>query len=105
MWVVLNDAFLSIVAERDDPNRLLVRARFPNDIARVFPDAEVTETPHADYRFRTFLPREVVASHLADAVRRCDYPNFKSSVWEQWRHDLYLKIWRILYESQKNRLG
>jgi len=48
MWVVLNDAFLSVVADRDDPNRLLVRARFHNDIARVFPNAEVTETPHAE---------------------------------------------------------
>lgn len=100
MWVVLNHAFLSIVADKADPGRLLVRSRFRADIAAVFPDADVTETPDADYRFRTFLPRDVVAARLSDAVGQIDYPNFKASVREQWRHGLYLKIWRILHEAQ-----
>jgi hypothetical protein len=100
MWVVLNKAFLSIVADRDDPNRLLVRSRFRDDITAVFPDAKVTETPDADYRFRAFLPRDVVSSALAATVGKIDYPNFKGSVLQQWRHDVYLKIWRILYDAQ-----
>ena len=36
MWVFLSDAFLSIVAHRDDPDALLVRARRQGDIECVF---------------------------------------------------------------------
>jgi hypothetical protein len=105
MWVFFNQAFLSVVADRDNPERLLVRSRFRDDIASVFPDAEVSETPNADYRFRAFLPRQVVSSRLADAVGQIDYPNFKGSVRKKWRHDLYMKVWRILFDAQKSRLG
>ena len=100
MWVFLNDSFLSIVAHRDDPDALLVRARRPGDIEQVFPEALVSETPAADYRFRTTLPRGAVADTLAAAVARIDYPNFKASVAEPDRHDAYLGCWGILRRWQ-----
>lgn len=80
MWVYLTDALLSIVAHREQPEALLVRARFPGDIERVFPAARVTETPGADYRFRATLPREAVAQALAAAAQAIDYPNFKATL-------------------------
>lgn len=101
MWVFLNDAFLSIVADRDDADRLLVRGRLPGDIERAFPDAQVRETRDADYRFRAFIPRSAVASRLAEAVDRIDYPNFKSSVRQDWRHDLYLSVWQVMARAQR----
>ena len=104
MWVFLNNAFLSIVADRNDPDRLLVRARFSNDIKAVFPEADVTETPDADYRFRAFLPRTFVSARLADAVNQIDYPNFKGSVHQNWRHDLYMKVWQIMFKAQKSKI-
>ena len=97
----MNNAFLSIVADRNNPDRLLVRSRFRDDINAIFPGAAVMETPDADYRFRAFLPRSLVSSRLLDVVGNIDYPNFKDSVFEDWRHDLYFKIWRILYDAQK----
>jgi hypothetical protein len=102
MWVFTNKAFLSIVADYDDPKRLLVRGRFPDDIKTVFPEAEVSETPEADYRFRAFLPRRIVAARLADVVNDIDYPNFKGSVGQHWRHELYMKVWRILFSAQNS---
>ena len=57
MWIFLKDAFLSVVANRDDPNCLLVRGRFAGDIERTFPEADVVETPHADYRLRCHARR------------------------------------------------
>ena len=80
MWVYLTDALLSIVAHRDRPGHLLVRARFAGDIERIFPSAEVTETPDADYRFRATIPREAVAQALAAAAQAIDYPNFKATL-------------------------
>ena len=100
MWVFTNKAFLSIVADRNDPDRLLVRARFSDDINAVFPDANVQETPDADYRFRAFISRNVVAANLVDSIIQIDYPNFKGSVLQNWRHDLYMKVWPIMFSAQ-----
>ena len=40
MWIFLSDSFLSIVAHRDKPGVLLVRARRAGDIEAVFPDVK-----------------------------------------------------------------
>lgn len=100
MWVFLNDAFLSIVAHAEQPEMLLVRARFPADLERFCPDAEVTETPDRDYRFRTVLPRRQVADLLAERCQEIDYGNFKASVHERGRHDLYAKVWSLMWSEQ-----
>ena len=100
MWIHMNDAFLSVVAHRTDPGALLVRGRVEGDIQRVFPDAEVAETPDADYRFRTLLPRDVVAGAVAAAVGTIDYDNFKNSVAEDDRHDAYADCWLAMRRFQ-----
>jgi hypothetical protein len=100
MWIFLKNAYLSIVANRDDPGTLLVRGRRPDDIEQVFPGATVTVTPHADYRYRTVLPRQAVAGTIASAVAAIDYDNFKSGVDEIDRHDAYLGCWAVLREWQ-----
>ena len=41
MWICHNRAFLSVVANREDKNTLLVRARIEGNIEAVFPDAKI----------------------------------------------------------------
>jgi hypothetical protein len=103
MWIHLSDAFLSVVAHRHDPDMLLVRGRVQGDIERVFPDAVVTTTPDADYRFRAVLPRGVVAGALAGSVLTIEYDNFKNSVTEHDRHDAYFQSWHAMHHLQQNR--
>lgn len=103
MWIFLKDAFLSVVANRDDPNCLLVRGRFPGDIERIFPEADVVETPHADYRFRASVPRAAVAEMLAREALTMTADNFKGSVQQDWRHDLYLDVWSTMRGAQQHR--
>ena len=43
----------------------MVRPRLPGDIEIVFPDADVSETQSADYRYRASVPRKAVASKLS----------------------------------------
>lgn len=100
MWIFLNNACLSIVAHRDNPEKLLVRARFQWDIEEVFNGVDVVETPNADYRFSAEVDRERVAEVLAAHVEAIEYDSFKSSVRSSWRHDLYLKVWSILRAAQ-----
>ena len=103
MWIFLSNAFLSIVDDENDSSRLLVRARLPKDISRIFPDANVVKTPSRDYRYRTFVPRAEVAKVLAAQVEKIDYPNFKNSVKEDDRHQAYLGVWNIMYDLQQRR--
>ena len=101
MWICLNNGFLSIVAHRDKPDHLLVRARRAGDIERLFPMAKVQTTPDADYRYRTVLPRQgvarVVAEYLTDYL---DYPNFKASVEDHQLHSAYIRTWQTMAALQ-----
>lgn len=93
MWLYLNDAFLSMVSDRNDPDRLLVRARRKGDIEAVFPDAAVDHTPTHDYPYRARVERHEVAASIADRLAAIDYPNFKDSVRDPYRHAVYAQAW------------
>lgn len=103
MWIFLNDAMLSIVNQPGDPKALLVRARIAGDLERAFPGSVVRETPSRDYRFRTVLSRETVATRMAEAIREIDYGNFKGSVLDAPRHDAYFGVWGVMHREQQRR--
>lgn len=100
MWIFLNNAFLSIVDKGSTGSTLLVRARRQGDIEQIVPEAQVRETPQNDYRFRAHIEREQIALAMAEAVRTITYPNFKSSIQENNRHDAYLGVWRVMHNYQ-----
>lgn len=100
MWLFTSNSFLSIVEHDHDPSLLHVRARLAGDIEEVFPGADVIETPSADYRFRTSVPRERVAEAMARMVREIDYTNFKNSVSDPNRKDYYIKVWEVMWRAQ-----
>jgi hypothetical protein len=104
MWVFLSDAMLSIVEDRDDDKRLLVRARLAGDLETVFgdlvPTLDVVETLAADYRYRASISRDTVAAALEREVRSIDYDNFKDSVEDADRHRAYLQVWGCMWRAQ-----
>ena len=99
-WIFFNDAMLSIVTCPGRPDHLLVRARVKGDLNRVFPDAKVETTPARDYRFRTILPRRVVAEAIFYRIFETSYGNFKAGVSERPRHDAYFKVWMAMADFQ-----
>ena len=112
MWIFTNKGFLSIVEDKDDPARLLVRARYEGDIERHFGgEAEVIELEDSDYRFRVFLPREEVRAVIDRELVALDYGNFKNSFdrdnvslsleTREERHDALFKVWSTMLDSQK----
>ena len=112
MWIFTNKGFLSIVEDRDDPERLLVRARYEGDIERHFGgEVEVLELEGADYRFRAFLPREEVRTVIDRELSSLDYGNFKNSfdrdnvslsrAAREERHDALFQVWSTMLDSQK----
>lgn len=100
MWVFLSGSMLSIVAHKDNPDMLHVRARVAGDIEAVFPGAEVLETPNGDYQFRADIPRRIVGIVMSNLVNDINYTNFKNSVKDRERHDVYYKVWNAMWEWQ-----
>lgn len=100
MWVVLNNAMLSIVEDLDNKDRLLVRARIRGDIEQVFEEAQVSHTPFFDYPFRASIHRAEVDLAISDAIRGIDYGNFKDSVSSDARHDFYFGIWEAMHPKE-----
>ncbi len=94
MWIYLNNAFLSIVQSQDsDPGVLLVRSRVRQDIENLFPDAEIVSTPTRDYPYRALVPVGKVKTVIANKILSINYDNFKSSVQDNHRHDVYNRVW------------
>ncbi len=101
MWLCTSNAFLSVVADRDNPDRLLVRARIAGHIERVFPTAQTFTDTGADYLYRAFIQREVVAQAVAANISKIDYDNFKDSVKDQDLHSAFSRIWGIMEALQR----
>lgn len=101
MWVFLREAFVSIVAHRDKPGVLLVRARLAGDIERAFAGYrfKVRRTPRADYLYRAALSFLDVREALANHVNAIDYDNFKAGVGPD-RRETYSKVWDTMRERQ-----
>lgn len=106
MWIFLPDAFFSVVADRDDPERLLVRARVQGDIERYFPYCTPETTPWADYLFRVFLPRDEVAQVIADNILKMDYTNCREQIPAEdvRRSAAYSSVWSRMHLYQYQRL-
>lgn len=110
MWVITNTAFVSIVEHRDDPKLLIVRGRFQGDVSRflrVPGELQPIEecTPHADYRYRATVSRELVSQALLREVGKVRYPNFKDSIVAKWRKALALRVWSLFHAAQDQRAG
>ena len=105
MWLCMNNSFLSIVANRDKKDELLVRARLAGHIEAVFPKAKVFSKVGSDYEFRAFIPREEVAQVIAKNITAIKYDNFKSSVKSKALHDVYLKMWSLMHQLQERFLN
>lgn len=99
MWTMTTRGFYSVVAHRDDPARVLVRARCERDLLALgdlLPDAQPTHTPDADYHWRFECTKAQWAGALAVMAGEVDYPNFKAAVTDRAHHRAYLEVWHAL---------
>jgi hypothetical protein len=100
MWLFTSQGFVSIVADRDSQDHLLVRGRVRDHLKALFPTTAITETPDADYLFRATLSHKVVAQVVADQVNAIDYCNFKDSVTDAPYHSSCLRVWSSMHQLQ-----
>src|SRR4051794_38523185 len=94
MWVCFNDAFVSAVQDKNDPDRLCVRARNRSHLEGLFRNAEIVTTPNADYACRVFVSKSEFVEIVTQRIFGIDYTNFKDSVCDDRLHDLYAEFWQ-----------
>lgn len=102
MWVFTKYGFYSIVQDKDNEQRILVRTRVKGDLEKVFPGAEIQEDAGSDYRFRVNVHRENLEPWLAAEAEDIDYVNFKAAVntVDDRRGQYYGLIWSIMADMQ-----
>lgn len=100
MWIFMSESFVSLVTDRDDPNKLLVRARVEGHIEAIFPKANVVQLEDSDYRFRARVERKTVQKAIAKQLESFQYENFKSSVREPTYHEACMKVWSTMHNLQ-----
>jgi hypothetical protein len=107
MWLLTTQGFYSVVAHRDRPGTLLVRARTRTDIEALrvqILDLAPFEDESADYRWRAEVSREQLAKAVAQLAEEIDYPNFKNAVADAQgpeREGLYQQVWQVLRRLQQ----
>lgn len=101
MWLFTQNGFFSIVAHRDEPEILIVRARVRGDIERYWPREKVFMTPGFDYLYRAFIPKEVVAGTIGKIVLDVDYGSYKGSLADKRRGPWYVSVWSAMCHMQQ----
>ena len=105
MWVFLPDGFISAVENRRNTSQLLIRARRREILEDLFPDAELIETPTADYPFRVSFCRVKAAARVCKRMAAIEYHNFKGEVDEPDYLGACHKVWADLYEKLDDRVN
>jgi hypothetical protein len=102
MWICFNDGFLSVVADKNNPARLMVRARRKQDLLNACRnDVEVLKDAGTDYRWRAFVERKAFSALVTARIDKIDYTNFKNSVKDHDLHDMYMDFWSRHHRYQE----
>lgn len=112
MWIMLNDAFFSLVNKDCKPTEVLVRARMKGDLEKVFNDSKLLETAglkpvtvtrytKSDYLYRAVVDRKHMLAVMAAELERVVYSNFKASVRDSKLHNAYNRVWGIMAGLQE----
>jgi hypothetical protein len=83
MWLFSRTGFFSVVAHRDESDKVLVRAPIGRDLEslrRRIGEGEITQDPSGDYSFRMVLARDRWARFAEAEARSLDYDDFKTHV-------------------------
>jgi hypothetical protein len=100
-WIMLNDAFISIVKKDCPPGALLCRARREGDLEKVFgAGVKVVRDEAADYLFRAVIPVETIAAAIIERLSSIDYGNYKSSVKDPAFHRALMNVWDAMAALQ-----
>ena len=108
MWI-FSDGFISVVADSEKPDNLLVRARDEGSLLSLVDatGATLKHTPSNDYPYRIETSPGVLSSWLAEQVLDLDYTNYKAHMWPErpeFSRVLH-SIWELCHDLTPNRVS
>jgi len=104
MWIMLKDAFISVVDKDCLPTELLVRARRAGDLERLFGKrVKITRSTDTDYLYRVIVKRRRLIELMTTEILNVGYRNFKSAVKDDELHSAYLNVWEAMAAVQHPR--
>lgn len=105
MWIFTPQGFISAVADRNNPEKIVVRARNPDHLRTMFPDEVISETNQGDYPARVFIDRGRFAGWLYVQAYDLDYTNFKDAIPEDAPayHDACVGVWAQMHDIEPER--
>lgn len=106
MWLMTTRGFYSAVQHREDPTKILVRARCEEDIRALSDliDAEPFPLTRSDYEWRLECSLAEWTFAVCSMSLEIDYPNFKNAVKARQgskRSGVYMKVWSALLALEK----
>ncbi|MFN4122941.1 MAG: hypothetical protein ACK4GL_06525 [Flavobacteriales bacterium] len=105
MWLATKYGFYSIVKD-ERQNIFKIRARRKKDLLNLFPENEIYESDHTDYRFRVIKDQNGL-NEFFYKINDIDYGNFKGHIAESPDQSDKLKaygqIWKAMYDYQEKQ--
>lgn len=113
MWIQSKAGFYSCVADWNNKNHIVVRARVRKDINRLrvmyMPElGDTLSTPKNDYPFRAKILKKNFEKGLAKMAMDVDYGNFKSEIGRvqgREREEIYHQVWAVLFKLEKMHMN
>jgi hypothetical protein len=106
VWVFTIDGFFSVVENQKHSKKVLVRARYHEDLvkfAKAVGLKKVWHTPKYDYPYRVSVPKKTWKEYLARSAMNIDYSNFKEAALKDAtdrRARQYLDVWVLMVLSE-----
>lgn len=105
MWLSLNDSFIALCRDADEPEKICVRARRARDISTLFEKAEIQHTPNNDYQYRAYIDPDIVGKVIADRIININYRRFKPTCGDSKLHRAYMRAWEAMLFIQEPGTG
>jgi len=107
MWLFTETGFVSVVQDRDDGNRMLVRARDKQSLRQIadwYGVDILDKVGRSDYPYRLFISRTQFVDWLVETGSAVDYDNYKNRVAQTRGYDFadpLHDVWATMLRLEK----
>lgn len=105
MWLFTDTGFISAVAHRDNPKKMMIRARDKKSLEGLskMSRAKIETTLGADYPHRITVTKEMLKRWMNNQIDAAEYDNFKSQVSKTRGYD-YVRplhdVWETMHQVE-----
>ena len=96
MWILLDDSFISVVADTSNPERVQVRARHTDHLAAFLPGCDEwvvaaaeygNKTCDDDYRYMAYVSKTDLKAAICERIDRMPFGSFRHRIKDPLYYD------------------